>query len=203
MKSLYLRSGLALLCAVILSACGGGGGDLALQGIIQGNGVSKSGLILQNESNGEKLTITAGSVSFVFTKLVAVDEKFNIIIAAQPVGANCVATENSGTANVYTSYRITITCTANPWTLGGKVSGLSGKGLALANGSDTVAVLPPAVANSDVSFTFPSKVADGALYGATVLVQPEGQTCTVNPGNNPGTMPGSDKLDLAVSCVNK
>ncbi|NGZ86960.1 hypothetical protein [Duganella aceris] len=202
MKSLYLRSGLALLCAVILSACGGGGGDLALQGVITGNGVGKSGLVLQNESNGEKLPITAGTTAFVFTKLVAVDEKFNITIASQPIGAKCEATENSGTANVYTSYRITITCTANPWTLGGNITGLRGTGLALANGSDTVAVLPPAVANADVSFTFPSKVADGSQFGATVLVQPQGQTCTIDPKNNPGVMPGSDALGLVVNCKN-
>jgi hypothetical protein len=34
MKSSYLRAGLALLCAVILSACGGSNGSLQLSGTV-------------------------------------------------------------------------------------------------------------------------------------------------------------------------
>jgi hypothetical protein len=199
MKSLYLRSGLALLCAVILSACGGsGGGDLPLQGSI--SGLNKSGLVLINKSTGEKLTVLAGDAGFSFTKLAGVDEQFDIQIDTQPVGAKCDIASNTGKANVYTYNRIVVSCSSNPWTLGGTITGLIGKGLVLANGSDTVAILPPAVAGTPVKFTFPNKVADGAPFGATVLLQPEGQTCTVDPKNNPAVMPGYDALELAVDC---
>jgi hypothetical protein len=198
MKSLYLRSGLALLCTVILSACGGsGGGDLPLQVTVVG--LNKTGLVLINKPTGEKLTIT-GSGTYAFTKLVSVDEQFDIQIDTPATGAKCVLSENTGKANVYTYGRAGVTCASNPWTLGGAVDGLTGKGLVLANGSDTVSVPPSAVAGANVLFTFPSKVADGSAFGATVLLQPEGQTCVVDPKNNPGVMPGSDALGLEVHC---
>lgn len=201
MKSSYLRAGVALLTAVILSACGGNNGNLGLQGQIIYNGPVKSGLVLINNGNGEKLTIEAGATYFAFTKLLGSDEGFDVQVLTSPTGAECKATNNSGKANAYNIY-VTVTCTANPYVLGGTVKGLSGTGLVLANGSDTVAVLPPTTAGADVSFKFPAQVANGALYGGTVLTQPAGQTCAFDKALNPGTMPNANQLALVVNCTN-
>jgi hypothetical protein len=201
MKSSFLRWGSALLCAVILSACGGNNGSLALQGTI--SGLSKSGLVLVNKNTGEKLTIAAYQTSFVFTKLMAQDEAFDIEIDTAPAGATCTLTNNKAVATVYTSYTTAVTCKNNPHVLGGTVKGLSGTGLVLANGADSVPVLPPATAGADVTFVFPTNVGDGDQYGVTVLTQPAGQSCTVNAANNPGTMPSADQLGLLVNCVSK
>jgi hypothetical protein len=204
MKSSYLRAGFALLCAVILSACGGNSGSLALSGVITyvPTNASLTGLVLINNGNGEKITIDPGVTSVIFTKLLAVDEKFDVQVLTQPTGANCVATSgatNTGTASVYTVYQIGYTCTSNPYVLGGTVKGLTTSGLVLANGSDTTAVL--ANGGADVKFTFPTKVANSAQYGVTVLSQPTGQTCTIDKALNPGTMPAkSDQLGLIVNC---
>ncbi|MYM69775.1 hypothetical protein GTP45_23440 [Pseudoduganella sp. FT55W] len=202
MKSSYLRAGFALLCAAILSACGGNGGSLQLSGGISYVGPAKAGLVLINNSNGEKLTIETGATAFYFTKLLGTDEGFDIGILTQPAGANCDIVNNKGTANYYTVGRTVVTCTATPFTLGGTIKGLKGTGLVLANGADTVGVTPPAAAGADVAFTFPSKVPNGALYGGTVLTQPAGQTCTFDPGLNPGTMPFADQKGLIVNCTN-
>jgi hypothetical protein len=200
MKSLYLRSGLALLCAVILSACGGGNGSLALSGTV--SGLTKDGLVLVNTNTGEKLPIPNGTSTFVFTKLAAVDEQFNVIVDTQPTGAKCApsGTTNTGKANVYTAYYIAFICVTNPWTLGGTVTGLDTKGLVLANGSDTVAILPGASASTPVSFTFPTKVGDGSPFGVTILSQPKdtAKTCTI--ANNVGTMPAGDYSPITVTC---
>jgi hypothetical protein len=199
MKSLYLRSGLALLCAVILSACGGGNGSLALSGTV--SNLTKDGLVLVNTNTGEKLPIPNGTSTFVFTKLAAVDEQFNVIVDAQPTGANCQpsGTTNTGKANVYTAYYIAFICTTNPLTLGGTVTGLDTKGLVLANGADTVAVLPGASASTPVTFTFPTKVGDGSPFGVTVLSQPKDTTKTCTLANNVGTMPsGVPKDQLSI-----
>jgi len=203
MKSSFLRAGLALLSGVILSACGGSNGSLALSGSVNYNGATSSTVVLTNKSNSDKLTLTIapGSNTFVFGKLLATDEKFDVVVETLPVGATCTSTEASGTASYYTVYRVAITCTANPFTLGGTVKGLTATGLVLANGSDTTAVLPSATAGADVSFKFPTKVANTALYGVTVLSQPAGQTCTVNSALNPGTMPSADQLGLVVNCA--
>jgi hypothetical protein len=202
MKSSYLRAGLALLCAVILSACGGGNGNLQLSGTIAYDGVAKPGLVLVNKSNGEKLPITTGAGTFVFTKLLGSDETFDVEIDAQPTGANCTIANNINKASVYTVYYVAVTCTATPHVLGGTVKGLSGSGLVLANGADLVAILPPATAGADVSFIFPAQVSDGSPYGGTVLHQPDGQTCKFDSALNPGTMGSADQKGLIVNCVN-
>lgn len=201
MKSLYLRSGLALLCAVILSACGGNGsGDLPLTGSV--TGLNKNGLVLINNSNGDKVTIDSGAAGFQFPKLAGNDEEFNITILTTPAGTSCQLAGNKAKANVYTYNRIAVACTADQRKLGGTVTGLTGKGLVLANGADTAPVLPSATPGAGVSFLFPSTVGDGYLYGVTVLVQPAGQTCAISPSNNPGTMGSADVLNLAVNCSN-
>jgi hypothetical protein len=204
MKSSFLRAGFALLCAVILSSCGGNNGSLALSGTIAyvPTTASITGLTLINNGNGEKITIEAGATSFIFTKLLATDEKFDVQVATAPAGAVCKPisdTANTGTASVYTVYYLGFTCTANPYVLGGTAKGLTSTGLVLANGPDTTAVLPNG--GADVKFTFPTKVANSAQYGVSVLTQPAGQTCTVDSALNPGTMPAaSDQLGLIVNC---
>jgi hypothetical protein len=205
MKSSYLRAVIVLLCAVLLNACGGNNGSLALSGTITyaPAGVTVPSFVLINNGNGEKVTIDSGVTTFIFTKLLATDEQFDVeVVAPGPAGADCKPSANTGSASVYTVYYVTIACTANPYVLGGTVKGLSGAGLVLANGSDTTAVLPAATAGADVKFTFPTKVGNSAAYGVSVLTQPAGQTCSVSSTLNPGTMPDADQLGLSVSCVN-
>lgn len=204
MKSLYLRSGLALVCAALLNACGGGNGNLALSGGI--SGLTKPDLVLINNKTGEKLPIPANSTGFVFTKLAAVDEEFDIQVFSGPTGGSCkpIGTSNVGKANAYTSGQIGFACQANPWTLGGSVTGLKLNGLILANGADTVSVLPPASAGAPVDFTFGNMVGDGSPFGVTVLSQPKDldknltQTCTLS--NEVGTMPAGGFRGVTVTC---
>lgn len=202
MKSSFLRAGLALLCGVILSACGGGNGSLALSGTVTYTAAPSSGLVLVNKGNGDRVTLSTGQSTFVFSKLLATDEQFDVQVETNPTGAVCVMSDNKAAATYYSVYIVKVACTINPYVLGGTVKGLSGTGLVLANGSDTAAVLPPGTAGADVSFKFPTKVANAALYGVTVLSQPSGQTCTVSSTLNPGTMPSSDQLGLVVNCAN-
>jgi hypothetical protein len=205
MKSMYLRAVLALLCAVMLSACGGGGGTMYLQGTIVG--LAKDGLVLVNRSTGEKLPITNPNntqISFTFTKLIAIDEQFNIDIDTQPPGARCTVGTSaagvpaSGAANGFNTSSAIVTCVTNPYTLGGVVKGLTTGGLVLTNGPDTIAVQPSATAGADVNFTFKTTVGDGGAYGVTVLAQPAGQACTVT--NPTGNMGSSNNLTLNVVC---
>jgi hypothetical protein len=213
MKSVYPRAGLALLCAVVLSACGGGSnGSMLLQGSI--TGLSKSGLVLVNRSTGEKITIAANATAFQFTRLIAVDESFDIQIDTPPSGASCKLAENTNKANSFTSFRTEVTCITNPWVLGGVVQGLADDGVTgntdgvtLANGPDTVYVAPSATGGS-ANFTFANTVGEGAPYGVTVLAQPSNRTCSlVAPVTNSlagsGVMPAGNDNRLVVNCVAK
>ena len=198
MKSLFVRSGVALLCAVALASCGGsGGGSMLLSGGI--TGLTKSGLVLVNGS--ETVTPAAGDTAFQFPNLIAVNDNFDITIKSQPTGAVCTIANNVNTANIYTVQQTLVTCTTNTWTLGGVVNGLKSTGLLLSNGSDVVSPTPAAGGSgAQVAFTFPIKVADGAAFGVTVLSQPLSGTCTISP-NNVGTMPAGNALGLVVTCI--
>ena len=63
-------------------------------------------------------------------------------------------------------------------TVGGIISGLSGTGLVLANGSDRLTV-----ASGAATFTFPTPVRAGSSYTVTVATQPTGASCIVSNGS--------------------
>lgn len=206
MKSLYLRAALAALCGATLAGCGGGSGSLQLGGTIVG--LNKPGLVLMNGAS--TVTVTSDNyTSFTFPDLVANDASFDIEIKQQPDPALATCDTpiqyNKGKANIYTVRQAIVTCHTTTYPLGGTVHGLVGKGLVLANGSQTVPVSAPATAGADVSFVFASEVPNGSNYGVTVLAQPTDDNgnptvkCVVNTA--PGVMPAarSDTL-LDVSC---
>ena len=132
MKSLYLRSGLALLCGAILSACGGSDGSLLVSGSV--SGLSKPDLRLINKGNGDTVTVAAGAVSFQFARPIAVDDNFDVEVDNPPTDAECSVSNNKGKANVYNVYYVVVTCASTPRTLGGVVNNLTADGLVLANG---------------------------------------------------------------------
>lgn len=173
MKSLYLRSCVALLCAAGIAACGGNSGSLQLGGTI--TGLTKDGLVLTDGSND--VSVPANSTSFVFSNLVEPDASFSITIKTQPTGAVCTAANNTGKASIYVTSQVTITCVTNTYALGGTVSGLINSPVVLVNGSDALTVSPGAS-----TFTMPTKVADGSPYGILIKNQPGDTTCVVNNG---------------------
>src|SRR5262249_53731058 len=95
-----------------------------------------------------------------------------------------------GTENVT---NVTVTCSDQPFTLGGSVSGLTSSGLQLSNGTDTVQI--PANATT---FTFPTAVAYLGNYTVAVATQPAGLTCSVS--NATGTMPAANVSTVTVIC---
>ncbi|HEX8404767.1 MAG TPA: hypothetical protein VF670_09125 [Duganella sp.] len=208
MKSMYPRAGVALLLAATLSACGGGNdGNLLLYGQI--SNLTKSGMVLINRGNGEKLTVPSGATTFQFTRLLSADEQFNVDVETQPTGAKCELTQNTNKANAFTVSQTIISCTTFQYALGGTVKGLEEDGVAstndgvtLANGPDTAYAAPSATPGADVPFAFANLVGNESPYGVTVLTQPANRTCTVVDGV--GKMPlAGDYRNLVVNCVKK
>jgi 6-phosphogluconolactonase len=80
------------------------------------------------------------------------------------------------------------------YSVGGTVSGLSGTGLTLKNGGDTITV------SANGTFTFPTQVAGGASYAVAVGTQPgsPAQICTVSNGS--GTIAAANVTAVAVAC---
>lgn len=82
------------------------------------------------------------------------------------------------------------------YAVGGTITGLTGTGLVLHNGSEDLPV--PAGATS---FAFTTKVASGAGYAVSVTTEPSGptQTCTVTNGS--GIVSLADITNVAITCT--
>ena len=196
MKSSILRAGVALACALGLSACGGGDGDLYLSGAVYN--VTKEGLVLTN--GGDEVKVESPFTSFQFANRVSTDDAFDIKVKAIPSNASsCTVNNGKARANYYTIYQISVTCTIKTHPLTVKVNGLTTSGLVVVNGADRKDV-PVGTTKVDMTPVYE----DGA-YGVTVLTQPSGQTCTVTGGDTntgAGTMGAAEAgEEVTVTCV--
>jgi len=200
MKSSILRAGaVALACALGLSACGGGKGDLNLTGSVYN--VTKDGLVLQN-NGGDDTNVVSPYTSFVFGNRVSTDDEFNISVKSVPSNVasvdDCVVTNGRARANYYTIAQIRVTCKIRQRALTVLVNGLTKDGLVIVNGADSKAV---AAGTTRVDM---AKVNEDGPYGVTVLTQPSGQTCAVSGGGNGGgggTMGATEDTTVTVTCA--
>ncbi|PKV46219.1 MULTISPECIES: hypothetical protein [unclassified Janthinobacterium] len=197
MKNLYLRSMLAAACAVTLAACGGSGGNLYLQGAV--TGLAKDGLILLND--GEKLPISANQPSFVFTKLIKTDDRYEISILQQPKGAVCTVNNGTGKATSYSVSTASVSCITNTYPLSGTITGLTAGGLRLVMGPNGTSPLA-----GTTSYKFDS-VPDGAPYSISVLTQPTGLKCrfqgsaSADGSDTVGTMGSAATTAATLDCT--
>jgi hypothetical protein len=198
MKSSTLRAGIALACALGLSACGGGSGDLYLGGTITG-GVTKDGLVLQN-NGGDDLVIPANSSTFQFANRVSTDDEFNITVKSIPSNTSaCTVTNGHARANYFTIQQVYVSCTIKQHGLNVTVTGLTSTGLTLVNGSDKKDVQPAAT-----QIVTMGQVYEDGPYAIKVLNQPAGQTCTVSGGDTgtgSGTVGAGDVTNVVVNCT--
>jgi hypothetical protein len=196
MKSSILRAGVvALACALGLSACGGGSGDLYLTGAVYN--VTKDGLVLQN-NGGNDTPVTTPYSSFQFSNRVSTDDQFNVTVKSIPSNAeSCTVNNAKARANYYTIAQISVTCTIKQHALTAKINNLTGSGLVIVNGADRHDV-PAGTASVAMA-----KVGEDGAYGVTVLTQPTGQTCTVSggsSGNGAGIMGATEDTTVTVTC---
>lgn len=191
MNSKFVYASLALISAAVLTACGGGSGNIALG--VRVSGLSKDGLVLAN--GNDTLTVNTGGGTFYFPTLLDTDAEFNITIKTVPANVQCSVDSGTGTGklNYFTQLQASVTCFNTPYNLGGTVTGLTSGVLTMVNGSVQVS-LPAGTTN----WTFPAKVPNAAAYGITVLTQPEGLVCTI--ANGSGTMPVADVTNVNVTC---
>ncbi len=161
------------------------------------SGLTTSGLVLANGS--DTVTVAANAATFELPTPVAIGSSYSVAVKTQPAGLACSVSNASGTMPANAVTTVAVTCTDQPFTLGGTVSGLTTSGLVLANGSDTVTV----TANAS-TFAMPMPVNFGSAYALTVQTQPTGLTCSFSNGGNAGassgTMPAADVTNVALVC---
>jgi hypothetical protein len=212
MTLLSIRTALVLCVAASLAACGGG--DKATF-VVGGSafGLAYSGLQLKTgtQTLAVEPVFVAGvaqTVPYAFPNTIDYGTEYTVSVVQSPAKQTCSVVAfgtdlaNRDSAGHTAKINVSITCATNSYALGGAISGLTGTGLVLTNGSDPVTLSPVAAATS---FTFTNPVLVDVAYGVSVLTQPAGQTCRVTNGT--GIMPNNALTattanPITVTCVN-
>jgi N-acetylneuraminic acid mutarotase len=153
--------------------------------------VSGTSLVLAD--NGDTATITANG-SYSFTAAFLSGASYDVTVAQQPAGADCVVTNGSGTIGNSSIVNILVTCTPNTYTISGTLTGLlGGRSLTLQdNGGDSTTV------TASGGFSSSTPVSSGSNYAVTIMTQPVGQTCSVTNGS--GLVAAADVSDVSINC---
>lgn len=167
--SLYCLVGAAL----VLSGCGGSSGYI-VAGTIKG--LSASGLMLK-DNGADVITVAMGASSFQFPAQISPGGSYDVQVAAQPAGLTCTVNNGSGTNVQAPISSVSVSCSAQSYTVAGTVTGLTASGLVLENNSTDR--LPVAI--HATTFAFPA-ISAGSGYHVVVVTQPTGLTCTVSDG---------------------
>ena len=113
-----------------------------------------------------------------------------------PLGLGGVAVLKPNARYTYADFTLTGEA-AQPVTIGGTVTGLTGEGLILQNnGADDLAIEA-----NDIDFEFATPLTPGESYNVTVLTDPAGQTCSIENGS--GEVPDVNVTGVVVSCVDE
>lgn len=202
MKNLYLRSAVALACALSLAACGGDDdGTMQLGGTVQG--VTIAGLVLQNKG-GPELKVEPFASSFVFPDLIASNTEYDITFKSTPSNATCQIFNGKGKSSIYGVNSASVVCTLKPHDVKGKIVGLTSGPLVIINGTYRLNIpanqtefnlrVDPKVENKPV----PGQVGETQAYGLSVLQQPPGLTCRID--NAVGVMGTTDVDNVLITC---
>jgi hypothetical protein len=167
-------------------------GQFSIRGSV--SGLTGSGLVLQN-NGGNDLSIPADG-PFAFGNRLVDGATYTVTVRTQPTGQNCVVRNPSGTIRSGDVSDVEVACASNRFTIGGRVSGLSGTGLIVQlNRANDLSIV------SSGAFAFQTALQDGAAYEVTVRRQPTNpsQVCTV--GNNRGSVAGGNVTNITIDCA--
>lgn len=157
------------------------------------SGLVGAGLVLQN-NGGDNLAISANG-AFTFATPVAQGNAYAVTAFAQPANPPqiCVVNGGSGTVPASNVTNVQVVCTTNTFAIGGTLSGLTGTGLVVSNGSDRVTLI------ADGAFAFNTAVVSGARYNVVIEAAPTGpvQRCSVINGSGVAAA----NVSISVTCV--
>lgn len=203
MSRTILRTLLALLPVLVLSACGGGGGGSSgttgttsgtsyrITGTLSGLASGQS-LTLYDKLDGDSLNVAANG-SFAFAQTLGSGANYAVTISSQPTGQQCFVTDGLGVVGSSDVTTVKVSC-STAYRIGGTVNGLPGsQSLTLIDNSIDRLVL-----STGGAFTFSQPLSDGQAYNVAVAAQPAGATCVVSSGS--GLVNGSN-VSLTVNCT--
>src|SRR5208337_4119493 len=146
------------------------------------------------DNGGDNLSVTANG-SFTFATALPTGAPYGVTVLTNPAGQTCIVANGSGTVASANVTSVSVSCSnAASYTVGGTVSGLSGKVVLQDNGGDNLSV------SANGTFTFATSLVSGSAYSVTVKTNPAGQACTVSNGS--GTVGSANVTSVSVSCSN-
>ena len=192
----------AMFCAAagtMLSACGGGSDNnppppppppptYSLSGTV--SGLSSTGLALT--VNGSQVSVPSGATTIALTSSLASGAAYSVTVSTQPTGATCTVAAGTGAIASANVTDVAISCSANTYTVGGSITGLTLGGLVLVNGADSTSI-----AANATQFTMTNRVTHGGSYAITVGTYPLPRYCAVTRGSGTAL---NDVTDVAISC---
>ncbi|MDO8519145.1 MAG: DUF1554 domain-containing protein [Deltaproteobacteria bacterium] len=195
-KALFTSFHFLFLVGLLIVGCGGSSDsetdtEAATTYTIGGTLSGLTGTVVLQNNDGDDLTLTADG-SFTFDVALEDGETYQITVATQPDGLTCSVSNGAGTVDGADVTDVSIVCSADTYTVGGTVTGLSGTVVLQNNSANDLTI------TADGSFAFTTAVADGAGYLVAVTTQPSGLTCSAS--NNSGTMSGANVTNVAIVC---
>jgi len=162
----------------------------AVSGLVGGT------LVLTNNQSATALTSVTANGTVTFAGVFAPGAAYNVTVAIQPAGQNCIVMSGRGLAGA-TPVSVAVACTSvvGTYLVQGTAHGLHGAGLVLRNNDgDDMAISPAA----NVLYIFLTRVATGLPYAVTIAAQPSGQTCAVK--NGAGLMGSANVTTVEINC---
>jgi hypothetical protein len=162
---------------------------------IGGNVTGLTGTVVLRNNGADNHSISTNG-PFTFPTSVAAGSTYNVTVFTQPAGQNCAVTNGAGTANAnVTTVVVNCVAAAANYTIGGTISGLTGAGLKIENGSANAAT-PAAAATT---FTLPNPVGNNFEYDVGISAQPAGQTCVIRKSH--GVVNAANVTNVDVICI--
>lgn len=157
------------------------------------SGLTQAGLILT--LGDQTVAVPAANTAFVFPNRIPYGSSYKVSIYAQPAGQTCTIANGAGTVGAADINSVAVTCTTNTYVLGGFVNGLTSSNLVIGSNGQ-ILVVP----FGSTTFTFPYTLPYGTVYNVVVLIQPDGQACTVT--NASGTITANTVGTININCAN-
>jgi uncharacterized repeat protein (TIGR01451 family) len=153
---------------------------------------SSAAAVFKSGPTGSPATVIAGRPAVAFTWVFTATSPGSLTLTSTARGRDA----NSG-APIVSAAADSNLALVGLHTVGGRVSGLSGSGLVLRNGTENL----PITANGAYAFLTP--VATGATYSVTVTTQPTNPSQTCSVAHRSGTVGTTNVTNVDVACVAK
>jgi hypothetical protein len=146
------------------------------------------------KNGNDAITVNANG-SFALPTEVNYGDGFHV--SAHGTGhAICSVSGGIATMPAKDVWEVSVACSDNSVTVGGTASGLNaGQSFTMLDNGDTDF---PVTITANGPFVFPSPIAQGGSYAATIVAQPTLQRCSVANGSGSSS---ADVTNVAVSCV--